>query len=1375
MKKYSLISSFFLATTCIVSPAALEAKKLLLDNDKDIARVENVGRSKFVEDKAQQWADAARLSDKGDLQTDTSPILRRRFFTTGDGDCFFWSTDLTRQGAVELLLRNSGNINIRRLVQEEIYDALMDDVVGERNLRQQINRARELLGPNDPLQGEINTAGLKDAKDLLQSTIEKKKLGNVVVINEVGYRPLPQAMQQNLLYKDFKSFLHNLQDCIDEAPLGTESRRDLIRSKDQLDLTIKNEYCLSEAIYREYVQHALSRQDQLLLYPQDVGGNARTYFVDALAHLSNKNLVIFAYNDNRTSLVKAHEFITSPLVETWEVLHEEAHYTRVVPIDKQAELAQGINKENEYLAAYKERTKKVFKSKIKLNIDQMQYDHSKNILGSPSFSQNEKDAQKKLIEGLKKSLELIPPSLRMDARVKAAYYKALMNFEVKKAEPIQAKILQIETVSPTLAKNLPGLRSELSQLAGKIEFYNNIIKELKVEPTNEEVADVLLQLSLHYDNVAEEAKAKKAENLTDLEKKNFMAVEKEALALKLKFGDAFEGLQTRINKDLDFQARLNRDAAEKRLAANLAKNLKLDMGNGTSSLFADDYTAAKAVVDIHFAAIRRATPNAKYMNPAYLSADPFLGVDEEDINLTYPNNISVPEWNRTLLSLGESILYNLVPETEHAYVSNNIHTLIQDVNINGQNLRNSFSKITYRADGTCMGEQHGVACTGDARHVKDLFTQSLRLVETYQYFITLNGRRIRLVDENQVTGVGFAKQALMEAFINISGVLSRLTVYPNDPLADQKNLGMKRVKRIIAKYEAMAALEAEEEMSNSPDLTPAKIQGRVQAALIFAQNVGRCIDGVSQALDQIEDSLANKSNFVEADISNIFSSYALSFCEKFANFGGNGDHEWKTSAPQFAKQRTFFSLPHKGAPRTKFYVLNGAVRGERNGLFAPANLMNLFLKGGNVQYDGKNIAFEKFDHVKQTDLVYDAYKRGLALRPVGKVLTTPSIQGLIERDPYLFRIYDEFFEDLWDGEDEPRHSEFFGDREKGEDQFKRPFFEFLLEKFGYIINPERPREQFVAEQAEESKKRLEKLIADGKALLIHHGQLEHIKDEREIQNLINHVYNYHLRNEVEQLVNLSGEQVRQVLEKATSLVHKGMYQQPDTLPLIHAWEAVTGKGWTHGISTQSLLANVYNYHVGKEVKQLVNLSVEQVKQVLEKATSLVHKGMYEQPNTLPLIHACEAVTGKGWTHEISTQGLLANVYNYHVGKEVKQLVNLKEGEKRQVLEKATSLVHKGMYEKPDTLPIIHAWEAVTGKGWTHGISTQGLLVNVYNYHVGKEVKQLVNLKEGEKRQVLEKATSLVLKGTYKQPDTSPLISAWEMIMKKSWADNNKED
>ena len=278
MNKYTILTSFLLTSSILFSVPAKSNNELLEESD-ELVIIEKVGRSNYLLEKAKRTAEALRLSDKGDLPSDSDLSLRRRFYTLPDGDCFFWAVDQTREAAKTLWLQHAHDIAIRKLAAQEIYDEFMDG-------------------------------------------------------------RLPEALKKMPLYKELKE----VNDIAIELLDGSQDRlfrRDVLTQKAQIENRIKTEFCESEAVYRAYVLHGLGTNQNYMLHAHDFGGNCRTYFVDVLAHLRQKNLVIWAYSEDRQRLIKAHEYRPQRADATWEVVYERNHYTRVVRTSDGALLNHG--------------------------------------------------------------------------------------------------------------------------------------------------------------------------------------------------------------------------------------------------------------------------------------------------------------------------------------------------------------------------------------------------------------------------------------------------------------------------------------------------------------------------------------------------------------------------------------------------------------------------------------------------------------------------------------------------------------------------------------------------------------------------------------------------------------------------------------------------------------------------------------------------------------------------------------------------------------------------------------------------------------------------------------------------------------------------
>ncbi len=151
-------------------------------------------------------------------------------------------------------------------------------------------------------------------------------------------------------------------------------------------------------------------------------------------------------------------------------------------------------------------------------------------------------------------------------------------------------------------------------------------------------------------------------------------------------------------------------------------------------------------------------------------------------------------------------------------------------------------------------------------------------------------------------------------------------------------------------------------------------------------------------------------------------------------------------------------------------------------------------------------------------------------------------------------------------------------------------------------------------------------------------------DERysSLINGLTHVYNYHLGNNVRQLMRISPEQKQQIIEKSVSFVLDETCLNADTACLTRAWEMVTKRAWEEEKLIQDQITKIYNYHFGRGVKQLIPLNPEQKQHIIEKASSLCINEIYPVPDTEPLKCAWEMVTKRAWSNRIAVDQLFLN-------------------------------------------------------------------------------------------------------------------------------------
>jgi hypothetical protein len=223
-------------------------------------------------------------------------FIRREFYMTGDGNCSLYSMGTTYAEAHHLFLENSNNPIIRDLAHQEIVDEFD-------NLHPQMKSKENYI----------------DLKYVLANIHE---ILSHILINAVEYRQEVLAEEE-------------------------QARQNIIA------------YAKLEETYRDYVNYVLI-DGRNMLFRQDVGNHQGTYFIDALAYILNKNLIIWSQVDVMTQqilatrplemeydtlLVRSHEYRKEGANETLEIIHRGNHFNRLVRTDNQSELEKAVEDE----------------------------------------------------------------------------------------------------------------------------------------------------------------------------------------------------------------------------------------------------------------------------------------------------------------------------------------------------------------------------------------------------------------------------------------------------------------------------------------------------------------------------------------------------------------------------------------------------------------------------------------------------------------------------------------------------------------------------------------------------------------------------------------------------------------------------------------------------------------------------------------------------------------------------------------------------------------------------------------------------------------------------------------------------------------------
>ncbi|GAO98332.1 hypothetical protein Cva_00981 [Caedimonas varicaedens] len=247
----------------------------------------------------EQLTASIKLSDKGDLEGDDN-LFRREFYMTGDGNCALYSMGTTHTDTKNLFLANSNDIVVRNLAHLEIVDE---------------------------------------------------------------FKELPQQMKVKQNYITLKEDLDRVNLCLQNTPRNPANhvlRQNLLTEQTHIRARIAA-YAKQKETYEDYVNYSLVN-GHYMLFREDVGGSRETYFIDALAHLLNKNLIIWSQinplngfeiltkrpgnlTQHNNRLIRSHQFFKSGGNGTLEIIHRGDHYNRVVSTNNPESLRKAVQDE----------------------------------------------------------------------------------------------------------------------------------------------------------------------------------------------------------------------------------------------------------------------------------------------------------------------------------------------------------------------------------------------------------------------------------------------------------------------------------------------------------------------------------------------------------------------------------------------------------------------------------------------------------------------------------------------------------------------------------------------------------------------------------------------------------------------------------------------------------------------------------------------------------------------------------------------------------------------------------------------------------------------------------------------------------------------
>lgn len=823
---------------------------------------------------------------------------------------------------------------------------------------------------------------------------------------------LPEQMTRDPEYQNLRELL--LQVRMNRASLTPAQRRNSLDMEDDIKAQIKENYCRAESTFRSYVEYVIGNPKKYMMAPQNIlEGWQSTYFIDGLAYLLRKTLRIWNYHSEGNNLVKVHEYSPHNALGTWELVQSGEHFNRAVPAYEQIALERAQKDEEEHLKRYEEFLARKASTDVLETFRTLKLAECKALSGALHVSALDQVARQREAGELEKQLPKDAQS--PDNKKKTAYYKAQISVYKKKAQEFQDQIqtsgepnlLPIPKNAPAGQRRflerenqkrrekfeeeqqakVPALRSEIDHLQKKISYLEPLLRDLHQEPTEIEVLNALFLICEYYGQL--EAEAKKIAD--DASKTDEQRDDASRLAEihhndKKLFGDCFDNLAETLYKSPEFQINTRKEAAQRRLQHLRAQNLTAN-GSGLSFNYTQDHDAALRVIRTHYASYRG--QSGLCFNPEHFSENPFVGAGVPDVNATYPDDISAEEWNNLSLQLSRSVLECLVPDAYHRQI-------------------NAFfypSGLPRKSD----------------------------------------------EDVESLMGNELTKDDLETALTQIQGVFSSISGDGVDPTASKS--ARKRFKRVI---DTMLA-------QTPPDTPHRERIAYARAAVTLAQNAGRCLDGVCSGLDIIENQLFSVSRHLEDAIGSLFSNWVHLFYQKFSKLYREYDrasdveynwrastNEWKTNAPQIAKARTFLALSQQGSPRTNYVYVQGDIVTHGNTLFSPTNLMQKFLQGGSIHFNGKTISFEAFTGQKLVDLLYQAYLLGLSRGNATQVITKDQVIDFINKDPELSEALEKFNEGL---QRSVPVSDLFGVEPNSRIvAFKPKLFERILVKLGCLID-----------------------------------------------------------------------------------------------------------------------------------------------------------------------------------------------------------------------------------------------------------------------------------------------------------------------------------
>lgn len=1189
LKKLSaniLISTAIYSITTLSSYAAQD----LFETDDDIQVAIDSGFKQVISKKSTELAQRYKLSDKGDLtpvEHRNGEPKRREFYMLGDGNCALWSMGTDHPTAQALILNNSNNAEVRRIAHQEIVDEF-DNLPEEMRDAEYNNLRNSLADANLMLSWGIATVG--------------------------------------------------------HPEYNAAFRNDVLREEANIRQRIR-QWAQREQVYRDYATHVLIN-GHYMLYRQDIGTYA-TYFIDALAHLMNKNLLIWTQSHNQTMdllsahpgndnhpLLIAHQYAKNGAAGTLEIIHRGNHFNRLVRINDNAGLLQASQDEAtalHRLAAYLERrsTNTIIKDELYLNFQVYEA-----ILNDDCFSAEEKEEVRRDYEALKK--EGIQQH-KINPQVIKAYCLASIEVFEKHREKLtldaQLDPEALERAALAILENIPdhfrannsymqqkrmqsalGVRNaraaqqkkqkaqeELPRIERKIALFEKMSNRIKLNVTDTQIFEVLnkiiLRLGLHNEELLalKEEKEELGEEIEALEAKY-----QKSVALKNLYEGVYRNYQEEFLKNLPRRLKFGVKAAQGKVNNYLAKDptihnirLKTDFNN--------------AKLKLEEIAVQEQQAGRPYLNPLTLMYDPFLTCHNRDINSEYPADISWDEFMDILESTKEAILKILIAPEDR--------------------------EDNYKT-----------------KNYGDIFRLKIDLKD----FNLLNEGHILFHRKTKIDNpLGIPRQTWIDAFNCLRSVFNRTEIYENNSKAEMesKNTLRKRIKRLLDSL----LKNAQAEVEDGDDPAELALDAWAKFGALMAQNDGRCIDGVSNGVESFETQIVygeGGTPLLEQKISKLIINDRHAFILQHKLFGQGIEEE--TGVPEMTLQRLRHVMSLRGNTRELNYPGFGKATSAD---LAPAKIMERYLKG-----DQAHPEFQARTPDYIAELLYQAHVRSNnKVKGKGETISLEEINGFTANDPYMGPLYLSIVDRVVDGE-VGVFNDYFEDH-KGVVHAKKAFFMYTLKRLGYVIDPHNPKLNLL-------------------------GRNEPVEKDAVKLKLSNAFY-YHKGNNVPSYSKFDSHTERKILQLAYQYVIDGS-APPDTSALSLALEKFSGYERFGEIGT------VLNYFVSKQYQLFTGLTPEEKEKITIYSGEFISKNKTLQVSSA-VTKAAYRVLGE---RHFNT---LQNIFNYHKDKGAVKFQGFNKIDERRILQIAGTFVVKEK-TSPDTIGLNMAIERFWSKQYKAKLS-----------------------------------------------------------------------